>query len=96
MLHEDNRYMLSGETAVGARIKYAVASSFLARRDDGTRRVSISRLGGYVAVAFISREWQPHTTNGAQNAASNIGNTVATEVGFNIAREFFPRFFPHH
>jgi hypothetical protein len=90
LLHEDNRYFPSGKTTSGARLKYAVASSFLARKDDGTRRISFSRLGTYAAVAFISREWQPHTTNGAQNAASNIETTLATEVGFNIAREFFP------
>jgi hypothetical protein len=96
LLHEDNRYVPSGQTGTGARLKYAVASSFLARKDDGTRRISISRLGAYAAVAFLSREWQPHSTNGAQNAATNFETTLGTEVGFNIAREFFPRFFPRH
>src|SRR5205823_5313176 len=90
LLHEDNRYRPSGQHSPGARVKYAVASAFLARKDDGKRRFSFSRVGSYAAVAFISREWQPHSTNGGQNAATNIETTVATEVGFNIAREFLP------
>ncbi len=48
-LHEDNRYAsIRHEAGAGARLKYAVASTFLARKDDGTRRFSYSRLGSYV------------------------------------------------
>ena len=96
LLGEDNRYIMSGLTGKGPRLRYAVESSFLARKADGTRRVSWSRLGSYVAVAFISREWQPHSTNGAQNAASSLATSLGSEVGFNIAREFLPRFFRTH
>jgi len=96
LLHEDNRYIPSVETAAGARLKYAVASSFLARHDDGTRHLSLSRLGSYVATAFISREWQPHSTNGAQNAVMSFGTAMGTTVGFNVAREFLPKVFRRH
>ena len=96
VLHEDNRYFPSEESAFGPRLKYAVASSFLARRDDGTRHLSISRIGGYLATAFISREWQPHSTNGGQNAAASFGTAIGTTVSFNVAREFFPKLFRHH
>jgi len=96
VLHEDNRYIPSGESAVGARVKYAVASSFLARRDDGTRRLSFSRLASYIATAFISREWQPHSTNGGQNAVMSLGTAMGTTVGFNVAREFLPKVFHPH
>jgi len=96
VLHEDNRYILSEESTFGPRLKYAIASSFLARRDDGTRRLSFSRLGSYVATAFISQEWQPHSTNGAQNSAAKFGIAMGTTVGFNVAREFFPKIFHRH
>jgi hypothetical protein len=95
-LDEDNRYLPSGQKGAGARLKYAVESTFLARKSDGTRRVSFSRLGSYVAVAFISREWQPPSTSGAQSAATSFGTTLGSEVGFNIAREFFPGIFHRH
>ena len=96
VLHEDNRYIPSGETAFGRRLKYSVVSSFLARRDDGTRRLSYSRLGSYLATAFISREWQPHSRNGAQNAWQNLETSSGATVGFNVAREFFPKIFRRH
>jgi hypothetical protein len=95
-LHEDNRYLPSGESGAGARLKYAVASTFLARKDDGTRRFSYSRLGSTLAVAFISREWQPPSENKPRNAAASFGTTLGTEVGFNIAREFLPKVFRPH
>jgi hypothetical protein len=96
LLHEDNRYIPSGESGAGARAKYAIASTFLARKDDGRRRFSYSRIGGILAVAFISREWQPPSQNKPRNAAASFGTTLGTEVGFNIAREFLPKVFRPH
>ena len=96
LLHEDTRYVRSGEQTAGGRVRYALESTFLARKDDGSRRISFSRIGSVVAVAFISREWQPHSTNGAQNAFSNIGITFGSEAGFNVAREFLPKLFRTH
>jgi hypothetical protein len=95
-LHEDNRYVASGRSGTGARLKYAVESTFLARKDDGTRRLSYSRLGSYVAVAFLSRQWQPPSTSGPGSAGLSFGTTVGSEVGFNIAREFWPKIFKPH
>lgn len=90
VLHEDNRYIRSGQTGVGPRLKYAIASTFLARRDDGTRRVSFSRIGGTAGTAFVSRIWQPHSTNKSSDAISSFGISIGTQTGFNIAREFWP------
>ena len=96
LLHEDNRYIPSQETTFGPRLKYAIESSFMARRDNGTRRFSYSRLGSYIATAFISREWQPHSTNGAQNAITSLETVIGTTVAFNVAREFLPKVFHRH
>ena len=49
VLHEDDRYIRSGQSGAGSRIGYAVSSTFLARRDDGSRRFSYSRI-----IAFRS------------------------------------------
>jgi hypothetical protein len=92
-LHEDNRYFRSGEASFRARFKYAVARTFLARRDDGTTRLSYSRIGSYVAAAFISRAWQPPSTRGPEHAASAFSIEAGAEVGFNLGREFFPKIF---
>jgi hypothetical protein len=45
VLHEDNRFIPSGQAGAGNRVKYAVASAFLARHDDGTRHLSITDSG---------------------------------------------------
>jgi hypothetical protein len=95
-LHEDNRYIPSGRSGAGARLKYAIASTFLARKDDGTRRFSYSRIGSTLAVAFISREWQPPSDDKPRDAAVSFGTVLGSEAGFNIAREFFPKVFQRH
>ena len=89
-LHEDNRYFASRRTGFIPRLKYAVASTLLARHDDGTRSLSFSRIGGTVGAAFISREWQPRSTNSAGDGAVTFGVTMGSEIGFNVFREFWP------
>jgi hypothetical protein len=96
LLHEDNRYLPSERTGAMPRLKYAVESTFLARKDDGTRRLSYSRLGSVFAVAFISRDWQPPSNNDTQSALMSVGTVLGSEVGFNVAREFLPKVFHRH
>ena len=89
-LHEDNRYIRSGQSGFGARLRYAIESTFLARRDDGSRCFSFSRVGGFAGAAVISRLWQPPSTGGAGSAAGNFASSMGVAVGFNVAREFLP------
>jgi hypothetical protein len=91
-LGEDNRYFLSGEQGFGPRLRYAVESSFLARRDSGRRTFSWSAVGGTAAGSFISRLWLPDGSNGVGNALVSFGLNTAARVGLNVAHEFAPRF----
>ena len=84
---------MSGESAVGSRIKYAIGSTFLARRDDGSRRLAFSRLGASAGTAFLSRRWQPRSTNSTGDALTSFGIAMGAEAGFNVAREFLPSIF---
>lgn len=95
-LHEDDRYFRSGETGFGRRLKYAVASTFLARHEDGSRHISISSLTGYAAAAGISRAWQPQSTQGPLHALDGFAIEIAAAAGFNVAREFLPGIFHSH
>jgi len=90
-LHEDNRYLPSGRTGAGSRIRYAVASTFLARHDDGSRHPSISRLAGIAGASLMSRMWQPPGYRNISGGVVNIGTSFSVAVGFNVAREFLPR-----
>ena len=66
-----------GSTGYSGRYLNAYASgvlrhtrTLLARRDDGSRRVSISRLGGTAGTAFVSRICRPADTNSVGDAWS--------------------------
>jgi hypothetical protein len=90
VLHEDNRYFNSGKTSFWPRTGYALASGILARHDDGSRHISISQIGGVAAGAFISRLWQPPSTNSAGDGAVSFGISMAVNIGFGVAKEFAP------
>jgi hypothetical protein len=94
-LHEDNRYFVSGQTGFFRRTKYAIASTMLARHDNGSRSFSFSRFGSAAGAAFISREWQPRSTTSAGDGAVSFGVTMATDLGVNMFREFWPSL-KHH
>jgi hypothetical protein len=90
LLHEDNRYVRSGQAAVGARIGYALGNTFTARGDDGRRRLSRSRLLAFAGAALISRLWQPRSSNSLHSAGVNFGTSVGVTMGFQVAHEFLP------
>ena len=87
---EDNRYFVSGEQGTWRRLKYAVSSAFLSRRDNGTRTFSIAAIAGPAAGAAISRAWQPPSNSGVGDAALSFGLAIAFSVGSNVAHEFMP------
>ncbi len=94
LLHEDNRYVACSETGFGARLKYALESTVLARHYDSSGqphlRLSISRIGAIAGAALLSRLWQPKSTSGLPNAAVSFGVSIGAAGGFNVAREFMP------
>jgi hypothetical protein len=90
MFHEDNRYYRSEEPGTGTRIGHAVASTFLARGDDGSRRFSFSRIGAIAGAALLSRLWQPHSTTSLRSAGVNFSTSIGVSLGMNVAREFWP------
>lgn len=90
--HEDNRYFASGEHGFGRRLAYSAMSTIAARRDDGSRTVSLSVIGGAAGAAFVSRAWQPRSNTSAGDAAVAFGLTMGTRFVMNIMREFSPRF----
>jgi hypothetical protein len=90
LLHEDNRYFNSGKRGVWPRVGYALSSSVLARHDDGSRRISISQIGGTAAGAFVARAWLPPSQSSAGDGAVSFGITMGTNAGFGIVKEFLP------
>jgi len=96
LLHEDNRYFPSTDTAFGKRLKHAVVAVFVARNDAGREHLAYSRLGSAVGASFISRIWQPPSENKPGDAADNFGLTMAVDIGWNVFREFCPKRLGRH
>jgi hypothetical protein len=90
LLHEDNRYFGSGKKGFWPRTGYALKSSILARHDDGQRYPSVSLLAGYASGAFLSRTWQPPSTNTAGDGAVSFGISMGWNIGFTVVKEFLP------
>ena len=88
--HEDNRYFRRGEGIFKTRLRYAIESTFLARHDDGSSHISISKMGAFAGGALISRAWQPESSGDLKNAGVNFWVSVAVAAGFSVAREFLP------
>ena len=88
--HEDNRYFGSGEHRFWPRLKYALASSVLARHDNGKQYISASQLGSVAAGAFVVRLWLPPSQSSPGDAAVSFGITMATNVGISVVKEFLP------
>ena len=90
ILHEDNRYFNSGKKGFWPRIAYALASSVLARHNDGSRNFSVSQVGGVAAGAFLSRLWQPPSQHRAGDGAVSFGITMGSNTAFSVVKEFLP------
>src|SRR4051794_6403046 len=91
VLHEDNRFVRMGPgNSTTSRIRHALVTTFQARHDDGSWHVSYSKIAGLTGSAFISRAWQPPSSDGWGGAASSIGVNTAVGAGFQVAREFLP------
>jgi hypothetical protein len=91
LLHEDNRYVPSGQAKLAPRLLYALESTFRSRGDDGLRQVSYSNIGSLAGASLISRTWQPRSTGSAGDGAVNFGVSVIFAAGMNVGREFFHR-----
>jgi hypothetical protein len=90
VLHEDNRYFNSGKQRFWSRTGYALSSGILARHDNGTRRISISQIGGVAAGAFLARTWLPPSQHSAGDAAVSFGITMSSNIGMGVMKEFLP------
>ncbi|HEY7388179.1 MAG TPA: hypothetical protein VH640_06705 [Bryobacteraceae bacterium] len=89
-LHEDTRYFGSGRPGFWPRLEYAVASSVLARHDNGKLYVSVSQLGGVAAGAFVARLWLPPSQSSASDAAASFGITMGSNAAVSVVKEFLP------
>jgi hypothetical protein len=89
---EDPRYFLSEDRGAWARIRHAVASTFVSQTSSGHAIPAFSRFAGIYGAAFISNTWYPENRAGAGDAARRGSTALASSIGFNLVREFLPLF----
>lgn len=94
-LHEDNRYVPSTDRSFFKRTRYAVGAIFIAHNAAGSEHFAYSRVGSVLGSAFISRLWQPRSQDSAGSAMVSFGLTMATDIGWNVFREFSPSLGKH-
>jgi hypothetical protein len=92
-LHEDNRYFGSGKHGFWPRLEYAIASSVLARHDNGKLYLSISQLSSVAAGAFVARLWLPPSQSSARDAAASFGITMGSNAAFSVVKALLPDLF---
>jgi hypothetical protein len=90
MFHQDPRYYRQLEGSPATRLGHALSHVFLARSDAGRGMFNFSEwLGGLSSVA-LSNSYHPGNRRGVQPAAVRMGLGVASDMGFDVLREFWP------
>lgn len=95
LLHEDPRYFYQGTGTTKSRIRHAMLSPFIARRDNGTWGPNYCSLGGDLASAAISNLYYPRANRGAGLVFSQFAIGTAERVGASLAQEFLLSRFTH-
>jgi hypothetical protein len=89
--HEDLRYRRSNLHGTWPRVKYAVKSTFIVPRTDRKgKTVAAGRIAGNVGGGLVSRAWQPASAAGIGAGLASGGIGLGADVGFHVAREFWP------
>jgi hypothetical protein len=89
MLGEEARYHPSGRHGVGSRLVYAVEATFVTHKvSTGNATLNVGELAGAFSSGFISRTWQPPSTDTRADAFKATSLTLAVSMGTNVFKEF--------
>jgi hypothetical protein len=90
-LRQDLRYHPSDKDGIGARLKHALTSTFVARNmDTGEPTFASARVTGIMAGGFVSRSWMPDRLQTPGSGFRTSGVSLGFDAGFNVLREFWP------
>jgi hypothetical protein len=87
---EDPRYYRLAHGPAGKRFLHAVEHSVIAHREDGTLTFNYSEWLGTTSAVALGNVYHPGNRRGVAPAARRVGYGVATDVGFDVLREFWP------
>jgi hypothetical protein len=88
LLHEDPRYFYKGTGTTKSRLKHAISSPFVSKRDDGSWGPNYSSLGGDLASSAIANLYYPKSNRGAGLVFSSFAIGTAERMAAGVAQEF--------
>lgn len=89
-LHEDVRYISSGQTGFKRRALHAFVFSFVTYNNQGHTTLNIANLFSYYAATAISTTWVPGRGNVATYALTNGTAQIGLSIPINMLQEFWP------
>ncbi|MGA7156223.1 MAG: carboxypeptidase-like regulatory domain-containing protein [Acidobacteriaceae bacterium] len=97
LFHEDPRYIYDGEGTTGSRVKYALESAVICRKDDGRNGIYwASILGGLTAGAISNLYYAPSDRHGAGLTFESGALSIAGVAFGHLMQEFLFRRFTTH
>jgi hypothetical protein len=87
---EDPRYYRLGEGSGQRRFFHAVEHVYLARGENGSRMPNISEWLGTTSAVLLGNTYHPDNRRGFTNTAQRVGSGVASDIGYDVLREFWP------
>jgi hypothetical protein len=90
LLHEDVRFIVSGQAGFKRRAVHAILYSFLTYNNQGHPTLNIANLGGYYASTAVSTAWLPGRYNKLNYTLLNGTEQIGLSVPVNEIQEFWP------
>jgi len=87
---EDPRYYRLGHGSGRRRFFHALEHTFVAHRDNGTHMFNASQWLGTASAVALSDVYHPGNERGFTPALRAGGFSIATGMGFDVLREFWP------
>jgi len=69
---------------------HAVEHVFVTRRENGRHEFNFSEWMGTTSAVSLANLYHPGNKRGFQPAARRVGYSVASDMGFDMLREFWP------
>ena len=91
LFDQDPRYHGSESNGIMPRAMYATSRVFITRKDDGRRTLNTSYLLSTLLTSSLANVYKHPWDRNAPNTFADMGSTIGSDAGLNLAREFWPQ-----
>lgn len=90
IFRQDPRYYRKGHGTTWGRIGYAMSHTFVARSDSGNKIPNYSLWATTASTVAMSNLYHPGNDQGFPPAATRVGISIGSSMGYDLLREFWP------